>query len=74
MLSLPGDATRQAWQKESDYHRRSLAETTVFRFKTIFGDRLAAREEQRQQTEARLKCAALNRMTRLGMPESYRVN
>lgn len=65
---------RKAWKEESDYHRRSLAETTMFRFKTIFGDRLAAREELRQQTEARLKCAVLNRMTRLGMPESYCVN
>jgi IS5 family transposase len=65
---------RKAWKEESGYHRRSLAETTMFRFKTIFGDQLAAREEQRQQTEARLKCAALNRMTGLGMPESYRVN
>ncbi len=65
---------RKAWKEECGYHRRSLAETTMFRFKTIFGDRLAAREEQRQQTEARLKCAALNRMTRLGMPASYRVN
>jgi IS5 family transposase len=65
---------RKAWKEESGYHRRSLAETAMFRFKTIFGDRLAAREEQRQQTETRLKCAALNRMTRLGMPESYRVN
>lgn len=62
-----------AWKEESGYHRRSLAETAMFRFKTIFGDRLTAREEQRQQTEARLKVAALNRMTRLGMPESYRV-
>lgn len=65
---------RKAWKEESGYHRRSLAETAMFRFKTIFGERLAAREEQRQQTEARLKCAALNRMTRLGMPESYRLN
>jgi IS5 family transposase len=65
---------RKAWKEEGGYHRRSLVETAMFRFKTIFGDRLAAREEQRQQTEARLKCAALNRMTRLGMPESYRVN
>lgn len=64
----------KAWKQESGYHRRSLAETAVFRFKTIFGDRLSAREEQRQKTEARIKCAALNRMTRLGMPESYRVN
>jgi hypothetical protein len=65
---------RKAWKEESGYHRRSLAETAMFRFKTIFGDRLTAREAQRQKTEARLKAAALNRMTRLGMPESYRVN
>ena len=64
----------KAWKEESGYHRRSLAETAMFRFKTIFGDRLTAREEQRQKTEARIKSAALNQMTRLGMPESYRVN
>jgi len=65
---------RNTWKEESGYHRRSLAETAMFRFKTIFGDHLSAREEQRQKTEARIKCAALNRMTRLGMPESYRMN
>lgn len=27
---------RKVWKQESDYHRRSLAETTMFRFKTIF--------------------------------------
>lgn len=64
---------RQQWKEESGYHRRSLAETAVFRFKTIFGDHLSARELARQKTEARIKCAALNRMTRLGMPDSYRV-
>jgi len=65
---------RKAWKEENGYHRRSLAETAMFRFKTLFGDRLSAREQQRQKTEARIKCAALNRMTRLGMPESYRLN
>ena len=64
---------RQQWKQESGYHRRSLAETAVFRFKTIFGDHLSARELARQKTEARIKCAALNRMTHLGMPDSYRV-
>ncbi len=63
---------RRQWQKESGYHRRSLVETAVFRFKTIFGDHLSARELTRQKTEARIKCAALNRMTRLGMPDSSR--
>jgi IS5 family transposase len=65
---------RKAWKEENGYHRRSLAETAMFRFKTLFGDRLSAREQQRQKTEARIKCAALNRMTRLGMPQSYRLN
>lgn len=64
---------RRRWKQESGYHRRSLAETAVFRFKTIFGDHLSARELARQKTEARIKCAALNCMTHLGMPESYRV-
>jgi hypothetical protein len=64
---------RAQWKEESGYHRRSLAETTMFRFKTIFGDHLRARELARQKSEARIKCAALNRMTSLGMPESYPV-
>jgi hypothetical protein len=64
---------RAEWKVESGYHRRSLAETAMFRFKTIFGDHMNAREDQRQKTEARIKSAALNRMTRLGMPDSYRV-
>ena len=65
---------RAEWKVESGYHRRSLAETAMFRFKTVFGEHMNAREEKRQKTEARIKCAALNRMTNLGMPESYRVN
>ena len=64
---------RQRWKEEAGYHRRSLAETAVFRFKTIFGDTLRSRTLPRQITEARIKCAALNRMTQLGMPDSYRV-
>ena len=67
------DVGRKHWKAESGYHRRSLVETTMFRFKTLFGDHLSARELARQKTEARIKCAALNRMTRLGMPDSYRV-
>jgi hypothetical protein len=65
---------RKEWKEESGYHRRSLAETAMFRYKTIFGDHLNAREAKRQITEARVNCAALNRMTRLGMPDSYRIN
>jgi IS5 family transposase len=64
---------RQRWKQEVGYHRRSLAETAMFRFKVIFGNTLSARTVPRQITEARIKCAALNRMTQLGMPDSTRV-
>lgn len=61
------------WKRQSNYHRRSLAETGVFRFKTIFTDKLRSRKQENQFQEMILKCAALNRMTHLGMPDSYKV-
>lgn len=64
---------RKRWKQETGYHRRSLAETAVFRFKIIFGNTLSARTLPRQITEARIKGAALNRMTQLGLPASYKV-
>jgi len=64
---------RDEWKKEAGYHRRSLAETAMMRFKTIFSDRLRAREWSRQETELRVRCAAMNKMTGLGMPRSYAV-
>jgi hypothetical protein len=35
---------RKQWKRESGYHRRSLAETQVFRFKAIFCNRLQGRQ------------------------------
>lgn len=64
---------RKAWKQSSGYHIRSLAETTMFRLKTIFGDRLSARLMETQITQAMIRCAALNRMSHLGMPDSYKV-
>ena len=64
---------RDAWKKEAGYHRRSLAETAMMRMKTLFSDKLKAREWRRQETELRIRCAAMNRMTALGMPQSYAV-
>jgi hypothetical protein len=64
---------RDEWKKEVGYHRRSLAETAMMRLKTIFSDKLKAREWRRQEAELRVRCAALNRMTALGMPQSYAV-
>jgi len=61
------------WKREAHYHQRSLAETGVFRFKTIFSDKLQSRKQENQFQEMIIKCAALNRMTHLGMPDSYKV-
>ena len=64
---------RKAWKQQSGYHRRSLAETQMFRYKQIIGDKLRARGWANQQVESRLGCAILNRMTHLGRPDSYKV-
>lgn len=64
---------RKAWKQASGYHVRSLVETTMFRLKAIFGDRLSARLMETQNTQAMIRCVALNRMTHLGMPESYQI-
>jgi hypothetical protein len=64
---------RAAWKRDSGYHERSLAETAMFRIKTIFGGALSARLLATQQTQALVRCAALNQMTQLGMPQSYKV-
>jgi Transposase DDE domain len=64
---------RKQWKEDSGYHIRSLAETIMFRLKLIFGDKLSARLLETQSTQALIRCLALNKMTRLGMPESYLV-
>jgi len=61
------------WKQKSGYHRRSLAETAMSRYKRIVGEKLQARDFQRQSTEAFVGVLMLNRMTALGMPQSYTV-
>jgi hypothetical protein len=64
---------RKRWKQHTGYHRRSLAETGIARYKRIIGPKLRARVFLRQQVEARLGCKRLNRMTQLGMPQAYKV-
>ena len=59
------------WKQDNNYHRRSLAETAMFRIKTLFGNQLKARLFQSQAVEAFVRCVVLNRMTFLGLPDSY---
>ena len=62
---------RQKWKRESGYHRRSIAETTMFRLKSIFGGNLSSRQFDNQAVELFLQCAALNRMIQICKPQSY---
>jgi hypothetical protein len=64
---------RMGWQRRSGYNRRSLAETAVYRYKTIIGRRLQSRTLPTQRTEAKIGCNVLNRMTSFGMPTSVRI-
>ncbi len=64
---------RREWYTRSGYSTRSLVENTVFRYKTIIGRSMRSRTFYGQRVEVRLACKILNAMTRLGMPDSYRV-
>ncbi|MCK4554535.1 IS5 family transposase [Candidatus Parcubacteria bacterium] len=65
--------SRKKWKEKCGYHVRSLSETAMFRFKTIFGDKLNSRELNRQKTEFLISVSILNKMTGFGMPNSYAV-
>ena len=60
---------RRKWKEHIGYHRRSLAETAMYRMKCCFGDHLKNREIENQRTEIRLRSKILNKFTRLGLPE-----
>ena len=72
-LATIAEHGRMSWQRSSGYNRRSLVETTMFRYKTVIGRRLHARSLSNQRTEAKVGCNVLNRMTDLGMPVSARI-
>ena len=59
---------RHRWKIRAGYHRRSLAETVMYRFKTAFTDRLMAREIPQQKTEAMIKITLLNIFRNLAKP------
>lgn len=70
-LRLIRKTSRKRWKELVGFNTRSLAETAVFRFKTIFGDHLNARKLPTQLTEVLIKTSILNKMRTIGMPESY---
>lgn len=58
---------RAVWRRWSGYHRRSRAETKMNCIK-LLGQRLAARDFDRQVAEFQIRVAVLNRYTTLGTP------
>ena len=66
--------SRKEWKKKSGYHRRSLSETAMMRYKTILGATLYSRIFEKQKTENLIKIKCLNKMTRIGMPNSIVIN
>ncbi|EKS7764879.1 IS5 family transposase [Edwardsiella ictaluri] len=61
------------WKRTTDYNRRSIAETAMYRIKQLFGGSLTLREYDAQVAEALAMVRALNKMTKAGMPESERI-
>ncbi len=64
---------RQRWKTETGYHRQSKVENTVFRYKSMIGDRLHSRDPDTQKTEVVLGCKILDRMLECGRPRSVAI-
>jgi hypothetical protein len=61
------------WQSVRQYGKRNISETAMQRYKKVIGNTLHSREFENQSKEMLLGCSILNRFTKLGMPNSYRV-
>ncbi len=68
---LSGSNARWKWTTE--YNRRSIAETAMYRVKQLFGGSLTLRDYDGKVAEALAMVRALNKMTKAGMPESIRI-
>lgn len=63
---------RVLWRQVTGYHRRSRAETKMHCMK-LLGQRLSARDFDRQVVEIQIRVAILNGFTALGIPRSVAV-
>ena len=63
------EEARKQWKKDIGYHARSLAETAMFLFKSMFGQHLKSRNFNNQLSEIAIKVKLFNHATRLGIPK-----
>jgi len=64
------EEARKRWKKESNYHKRSLAETTMYRLKRTFSGQLQNRSFDNQLSESLLKVKILNHFANIGLPRN----
>ncbi len=62
---------RGEWQNESGYRQQARVENGFFRYKSVLGGGLKARNSIAQTRDAMIGCHILNRMAELGRPVSY---
>jgi hypothetical protein len=73
VIDVIAQSSRRDWKRASGYHRRSLAETLMYRLKILTGRSLVARTIGAQATEVAIRAGVLNRMTALARPQSVRI-
>ncbi|QJR81704.1 IS5 family transposase [Alteromonas pelagimontana] len=56
------------WKQESGYHRRSLSETAMYRYKTLVSNRLSLRSHNAQVAEMMVGVKIMNRVIGLSVP------
>ena len=56
------------WKRASGYHRRSLAETAMSRFKQLLAGKLSLRNYNNQVGEVMAYVCAMNKLNALGLP------
>jgi hypothetical protein len=61
------------WRREAVYNQQSKVENTFYRYKTILGRKLRARNEQSRLVETIIGCNILNRFLETGRCESILV-
>lgn len=64
---------RKKWKEDIGYHKRSLSEVNMYRYKQTFSPNLKARKPIYEEAEVKIKCKILNKFVDLGMPVSIRV-
>jgi len=67
------EVNRKGWKIQSGYHRRSKSENGFFRWKTILGEDMYARESENQKTEANIKASVLNKFMQTAAPVAVKV-